>query len=160
MTSNASISSKLWQVPRLLPTIPANICTLKFFHPNKNPKHRMQTQDLPSFYVRVKPIPLLIKPPATYASGPVILRAFIHARTRHKRQPFRMMADQSLEAVYDSMRVDSLPRVVFAVGKSVEKPLRGVLHGYLRGKFKRRARQAFRVALEEIRKKNHCTLPP
>jgi len=67
------------------------------------------------------------------------------------------MADTSLEAVYDSMRIDSLPRVVFAVGKSVEKPLRGTLHGYLRGKFKRRAKQAFRIALEEIRRKNKCT---
>lgn len=70
------------------------------------------------------------------------------------------MADHALEAVYDSMRVDALPRVVFAVGKSVEKPLRGELHGYLRGKFKRRAKQAFRVALEEIREKNECTPTP
>src|SRR5271169_1784084 len=150
MTSNANISSKLRKLPPLLPTIPANVCTLKFFGNIKSPKHRMQTQDLPSFFVRIKPIPPLTKPPAPYASGPVILRAFIYARTRHKRYPFRLMADTSLEAVYDSMRIDSLPRVVFAVGKSVEKPLRGTLHGYLRGKFKRRAKQAFRIALEEI----------
>ena len=61
--------------------------------------------------------------------------------------------------MYDSMRVDGLPRVVFAVGKDVESVLRGKLHGYLRGKFKRRARMAFKIALEEIRKKNLSISP-
>ena len=66
----------------------------------------------------------------------------------------------TLEAVYDSMRIDGLPRVVFAVGKDVEQGLRGKLHGYLRGKFKRRGRMAFKIAMEEIRKKDPRTLPP
>ena len=57
------------------------------------------------------------------------------------------------------MRVDGLPRVVFTVGKDVEQGLRGKLHGYLRGKFKRRARMAFKISMEEIRKKDPRTLP-
>ena len=120
----------------------------------------MQTQFLSSFEARIHPISPILKPPATYASGPVILRAFLHARTRHGRTPFRMLTDQSLEAVYDSMRIDGLPRVVFAVGKDVEQGLRGKLHGYLRGKFKRRGRVAFRLAMEEIRKQDPCTFSP
>lgn len=68
--------------------------------------------------------------------------------------PFANVSSQAMEAVYESLRVDGLPRVVFGVSKDVEKPLRGKLHGCLRHQFKRRGKVAFKIALETLRREN------
>jgi len=59
-----------------------------------------------------------------------------------------------MEAVYESLRADGLPRVVFGVSKDVERPLRGKLHGCLRHRFKRRGKMALKCAIESLRKEN------
>lgn len=103
---------------------------------------------------RIRPIKPLTAPVCPHESGSNILRAFLYARKRWPTTPFRTISALALQAVYDSNRVDGLPRAIFVVSKEVEAPLRGKMHGFIRGRFKQRAKAAFKEALEAFRKDN------
>jgi hypothetical protein len=72
-------------------------------------------------------------------------------------RPFSAVTSQALEAIYDSLRVDGLPRVIFGVSKEVEKPLRGKMSPVLRHRFKRRGKMALKMALQQLRREDEST---
>lgn len=139
-----------WKVGRL-PTIPAEL-SLQLFY---NKRDKLQFYNVnPAFTARIRSIKPLSGSVCPLYSGPVILRAFLYAREKWPTQPFRAVSGRALEAVYNSFRVDGLPRLVVSVSKDVEKPLRGKLRGTIRHRFKRRGTRAFRQALEGLRQED------
>jgi RNase P protein component len=109
----------------------------------------------PAFAVRAKPIQPLTAQPPPHLKGPKILQAFLYARKHWPNYPLRSVLSDAMEAIYESRRVDGLPRVIFSVSKEVATPLRGKLQAALRHRFKRVGRTAFKVALETLRRENH-----
>lgn len=100
--------------------------------------------------VNIKPIVMLTQPIAPLAKGPNILRAFLWAREKYPDRNFGEVKDEAMEAVYSSHRVDGLPRIAWTLGKDVRQIVNGRVKvgGVLRHKVKRRARAAFREAVE------------
>jgi len=170
MTS--SISSKLssatsasWKI-KSLPSFPAVAYTGYFFAPGGRENLQMinapvqnplsSTSTVP-FTARVRPIKALEGPVCPYEKGSNILRAFLYARKTWPNKQFRTVSAQAMEAVYESNRVDGLPRVLFAVSRETEAPLRGKMHGVIRRRFRRRAKMAFKMAIQYLRKENKGT---
>jgi hypothetical protein len=116
------------------------------------PPRARESSKSPPFVVRIRPIKPLKGPICPYEKGGNILRAFLYARKHWPTTPFRTVSAQALEAVYESNRVDGLPRVLFVVAKQVEAPLRGKMHGVIRRQFRRRGKTAFKFALQSLRK--------
>jgi hypothetical protein len=106
------------------------------------------------FIAKIQPIGRLTAPIAPYADGTNILRAFLYARGRWPQLGFRNVSSKSMQAVYETNRIDGLPRVVFVVSKGVENLLKGKLHGVLRRRYKKRGRWAFIAALHELKKED------
>jgi hypothetical protein len=147
-----------WRIKRL-PTLPVAIGIQGFFSNKQNYKLQHIKPANSAFEARVKPIKPLRATACPHELGPIILRAFLYARQKWPHMSFGKVAPQALEAIYDSFRVDGLPRVVFTVMKEVEKPLRGKLNSTLRHRFKRRGKMAFKLAIEQLRRENagiHC----
>lgn len=144
-----------WRIKRL-PTFPVSLSPTYFFNLPKNKK--LQIQNYPTFTARIRPIKQLKFHPCPHHSGSIILRAFLYAREKWPTVSFRNVVTPSLEAVYESFRRDGLPRVVFVASKEVEQPLRGKLTSVLRHRFKRRAKLAFKMALEGIRREKEGIL--
>jgi hypothetical protein len=120
---------------------------------NKDP--RLSTAP---FTAKIQPIGRLTGPIPPYADGPNILRAFLYARQRWPHLGFRTVSSKAMQAVYETNRIDGLPRVVFTVSTGVEKLLKGNLLGVLRKKFKKRGRWAFIMALHELKKEDPSRL--
>ncbi len=114
----------------------------------------------PPFLARIRPIKPLKGPVSPYEKGSNILRGFLYARQKWPNSPFRTVSPQAMEAIYESNRVDGLPRVLFVVSKEVETPLRGKMHGTLRAMFRRRAKVAFKFAIEGLRREDKGALIP
>jgi hypothetical protein len=169
-------STKSWRVPRL-PSIPVSLCSESFFQPGPRNRNcqlcdawpttrttppttgRKPAAPRPIFTARMLPIKTLKEPVCPHETGPNLLRTFLYARSKWPDQPFRNCAARASEAVHESNRIDGLPRVVFAVGKGVQALLRGKLHSVIRSKFKRRAKTAFKCALEDLRREDESTFP-
>src|SRR5947207_5517456 len=145
-----------WRIKRL-PTLPAQLAVSQFFA-RKSRKTQHFTPVNSPFEARIQPIKPLVSPACPHESGTFILRAFLYARRKWPWTSFANVASQAMEAVYESLRVDGLPRVIFGVSKDVERPLRGKLHGFLRHRFKRRGKMAFKYAIEGLRRENTGTL--
>jgi len=153
--------STSWRVPHHLPTIPTTISSLLFWGPLSKPYTQTYTPltTPPPFTLRLRPIKPLTAPPAPLSTGSLILRSFLYARKHWPGTAFRNVAAQALEQVNEAWRRDGLPRLVFAVSMEVERPLRGKILSCIRHRFKRRAKVAMRLALEELRKEDPGTVP-
>ena len=151
----------MWKMPAKLPTVPVDIGTATFVGRIPGVPHQRIDTANNTFVVHVRPIPKLASRPAPLAEGPTILRAFLWARQHYPHLNFMEVKDRALDAVYQSHRVDGLPRVVFGLLKDVRTVVgaKVQLSGVLRHRFKRRARQAFREAMEQIKNKSQSNRP-
>ena len=151
----------MWKMPAKLPTVPVDtgMATLTG-HIAGVPHQRIDPANS-TFVVHVRPIPKLTSHPAPLAEGPIILRAFLWARQNYPTRNFMEVKDIALDAVYQSHRVDGMPRVVFGLMKDVRTVMgtKVRLSGVLRHRFKRRAKQAFREAMEQIMNKSPSNQP-
>jgi hypothetical protein len=150
-----------WKLPPRLPTLPMEIASYRLIMDSPNRIHRFRPRHQ-SCVVNIRPIAQLTEPPASQARGPHVLRAFLWAREKYPDRNFNDVRDEAMEAVYSSYRVDGLPRIVFGLGKDVRMIVnnRVKVGGVLRHKVKRRAKAAFREALEGERQINPGTKSP
>jgi hypothetical protein len=136
-----------WKIKQL-PTIQCDLSSQILFR-----NHNTQIIQLhPAFILRANPIQPLKTRPCPHLAGPRILQAFLWARKRFPGRPVLKGLPWSFQAVYESRRVDGLPRVVFVVSKDISVPLRGKMSGVIRHRAKNRGRTAFKLALEGLRR--------
>ena len=157
ITTKISWKVHPWRVKRL-PTIPVELSTTYFFNNrNKSIQIFLPSRQNPPFIARILPISPLKSPLPPLESGSNILRSFLYARSKWPYSPYRANAAYAMETIYNTFRVDGLPRVVFVVAKEVQQPLRGKLNAVIRHQFKRRGKAALKRALEELRRENEGT---
>jgi hypothetical protein len=139
-----------WKVKLPLPTISAEFSSVLFFQDRSRRVQRIFAP--PAFQLRVRAIKRLTAPVIPRVKGSNLLQAFLWARQNAPDKAFLQIYLHAYDAVYAARRIDGLPRVVFLVSKDVAVPLRGSLKSYLRHQFKRRAKEAFRLTLEALRR--------
>jgi hypothetical protein len=151
-----------WKLPAKIPTMPVDISSARLTYNTKGALVQRIEPATKAFVVNVQPIGPLKTPPAPLAKGSNMLRAFLWAREHFPQSNLIEVKEKAVEAVYESHRVDGLPRVIFALAKEVRNPLNIKIQigGILRHRFKRRARRAFRDAIEELRRKDPSITSP
>jgi hypothetical protein len=140
-----------------VPVLPISISASKFFFPRdktlvqhvKTPKSASSNKSI--FNVRVMATDPLTAPVPSPTTGSRRLRTFLLLRERYPDNLVKEKWEDLFTRTHDMERLEGVPRVAFVLGKEVAKEGLGDTKAALRNRFRRRAKVAFRIALERIR---------